>query len=278
MKTWIKAYTQWNRDPDILSLTWEQRGIWMALLLLAADLYIVDEEGTPTGELDTVARTALRIGCDAKTLQEALRAFTKNGLAEVRGGVIVLCHYAAEQSPAPSHRRSAQRDRQRAHRAAQDDASDDASVRDEAADASQGVASASQSVTSVSQLVTSVSRDAMIVSRVVTPPDTDTDTDTESDTESESDTELQVDLVLDDDDDDDDERPTHPISFGFQIPASAAALSRGAPLEAASPAPVRFLAPAPRAHAPPARAPGAAISLSGVRGCLYAQPNPKNGG
>jgi len=152
MKSWVKLYTDANHDPRTITLTWAQRGIWAALLALAGEMDVLDEQGAPTGELDTVAYTALRIRCDLPQFQEALAAFVARGMAEVRDGVVVLCRYAERQAPPPSHRRAAQRDRQRRHRAA-------------------------QAVTSPSDAVTSVSPAVTTLSPAVTPPDTDTDTD-----------------------------------------------------------------------------------------------------
>ena len=73
MKTWIKLYTEINRDPDIGTLTWAQRGIWSALLALAGEIDDRDENEQETGRLDTSTRVAWSIRCDLAELDEAIQ-------------------------------------------------------------------------------------------------------------------------------------------------------------------------------------------------------------
>ena len=75
MRTWVKFYTETNRDPKIGTLTWAQRGIWAALLALAGELDDQDE-GQQTGMIGTSEDIAWRIRCDVGELTEAFAAFS----------------------------------------------------------------------------------------------------------------------------------------------------------------------------------------------------------
>ena len=150
MKSWVKLYTEINRDADMGTLTWAQRGIWSAFLALAGQIDDRDEEDDETGALDTPGRVAWHLRLSQDELDDALAAFTERGMVDERDGVLYLTNYPMRQQVPPSQRRPAQRDRQRAHRA-------DAQCHNP---------------------VTTLSRD-------VTPSETESDTDTDSDTESE---------------------------------------------------------------------------------------------
>ena len=118
MKTWVKLYTEINRDPAVVTLTLAQRGIWMALLALAGEVDEQDEDGSPTGRLDTLVYTAVRIHVSVADLSDAIPALEERGMVRELDGVLYLPAFAERQSAAPSQRRPAQRDRQRACRAA----------------------------------------------------------------------------------------------------------------------------------------------------------------
>ena len=64
MKSWVKLYTEINRDPKMAQFTWAQRGIWAALLALAGELDVRNGDGSESGELDTVENTEIgRASC-----------------------------------------------------------------------------------------------------------------------------------------------------------------------------------------------------------------------
>ena len=119
MKAWVKLYTEINRDVDMGTLTWGQRGIWSALLALAGDIDARDAEEHETGQLDTEARVAWMIRCEPSEMREAVAAFTRLGMVEERDGILYLPNYSKRQAKPPSQERPAARDRQREHRASQ---------------------------------------------------------------------------------------------------------------------------------------------------------------
>lgn len=116
MKPWVKLYTEINRDADMGMLTWAQRGIWSALLALAGDIDARDAEEHETGQLDTEARVAWMIRCEASELRAALAEFARLGMVEDRDGILYLPNYGKRQAKPPSQERPAARDRQREHR------------------------------------------------------------------------------------------------------------------------------------------------------------------
>jgi hypothetical protein len=116
MKPWVKLYTEINRDADMGMLTWAQRGIWSALLALAGDIDARDAEEHETGQLDTEARVAWMIRCEASELRAALAEFARLGMVEDRDGILYLPNYGKRQAKPPSQERPAARDRQRKHR------------------------------------------------------------------------------------------------------------------------------------------------------------------
>ena len=117
MKSWVKLYTEINRDADMGTLTWAQRGIWSAFLALAGQIDDRDEEDDETGALDTPGRVAWHLRLSQDELDDALAAFTERGMVDERDGILYLTNYPMRQQVPPSQRRPAQRDRQRAHRA-----------------------------------------------------------------------------------------------------------------------------------------------------------------
>lgn len=116
MKTWVKLYTEINRDPDMGSLTWAQRGIWSALLALAGEIDARDEEDHETGELDTLAHVSWRIRCDVHELADAIDAFTERGMVEDRDGMLYLPNYGKRQRRAPTDGHQAVAERVARHR------------------------------------------------------------------------------------------------------------------------------------------------------------------
>ena len=94
MKTWVKLYTEITRDPKWLTLDWEQRGIWCAVLAMTGEIDDRDADGVETGALDTVEYTALRIRCDLGLFAQAVAAFTERGMIEERDGILYLPNYA----------------------------------------------------------------------------------------------------------------------------------------------------------------------------------------
>lgn len=158
MKPWVKLYTEINRDPKIITLSWAQRGIWSALLAMAGEIDERDGEDSETGKLDTIEYTALRIRCDLEMFTQELSTLLSRGTIEDRDGILYIHNYAKRQEVPPSQKRPAMRERQREHRLSQAEP-----TRDE-----------------------SMSRNVTSMSRNVTPPESDTDIelDTESDADS----------------------------------------------------------------------------------------------
>lgn len=151
MKTWVKLYTEINRDPDMGTLTWAQRGIWQALLALCGEIDDRDENEKETGRLDILERVAWSIRCEIDELAEAIAAFEDRGMiTTIDGGCLYLPNYQKRQARPPSARPSAVSERVKRHRAKLQDESNE---------------------------------DVTTLHRGVTPSDPDTDPDTEKTTE-----------------------------------------------------------------------------------------------
>ncbi len=117
MKTWIKLYTEMLDDPDVGSLSWAHRGMFMALLALAGKLDSRDENDMETGRLDTVDRLAWHLRCSVEELADAVEAFKERGFVDERDSVLYLTHYPARQSHSPSEDRNAVAARVKQYRA-----------------------------------------------------------------------------------------------------------------------------------------------------------------
>lgn len=111
MKSWVKLYTEINRDPKIGTLTWSQRGILSALFALCGEIDDRDDDEQETGVLDTLDNVAWHLRCDREELSEAVAAFTARGIVELCDGLLVLSHYPDRQGRAPTARPSAVRER-----------------------------------------------------------------------------------------------------------------------------------------------------------------------
>jgi hypothetical protein len=127
MKTWVKLYTEINRDPKIGKLTWAQRGIWTALLALAGELDDQDE-GQPTGMIGTVDDIAWCIRCEHDELAAALRIFDHKRMVHRTGitphtpdgsveGVWYITHFQKRQERPASEQPAAVAERVKRHRA-----------------------------------------------------------------------------------------------------------------------------------------------------------------
>ncbi|MFA4974679.1 MAG: hypothetical protein WC683_18895 [bacterium] len=116
MKTWVKLYTEINRDPTMGELTLAQKGVWMMLLALAGEIDARDENDLETGELDTIARVAWSIRCTKDELNDALAALEERGMVEERDGILWLPNYAKRQRRAPSDGHIAVAERVKRHR------------------------------------------------------------------------------------------------------------------------------------------------------------------
>lgn len=123
MKTWVKLYTELNRDPKMAPFTWAQKGIWAALLALAGELDIRNGHGIETGELQSIEDIAWSIRCDISELTEAVQAFSRPAKGQTRGmlyeqdGVLFMTNYPKRQARPPSARPEATRERKRRQRA-----------------------------------------------------------------------------------------------------------------------------------------------------------------
>src|SRR5215470_3465502 len=69
-RPWIKLWKSWRTDPDIIRLSWEQRGKWVALLLFVADNGC---DGTWTGPLQDLA---IALGLSGRGTRPRLAAVT----------------------------------------------------------------------------------------------------------------------------------------------------------------------------------------------------------
>lgn len=117
MKTWVKLYTEINRDPDMGTLSWAHRGIWQALLALCGELDHRDENEQETGQLDAIDRVAWSIRCDLPELQAAIQEFESRGMIEVGDdGILWLTNYPKRQKNY-KEAKEAVRERVRRHRA-----------------------------------------------------------------------------------------------------------------------------------------------------------------
>jgi len=124
MRTWVKTYTSIVNDPTYGALTWQERGIFGVLEVLAGALDASHGNGTGNGQLDTLERTAYRIRCDIPVLAEAVEALREAGLIhQDDGGVLYVTRYPELQARAPSDspeatsaRKQAQRHREKQSR------------------------------------------------------------------------------------------------------------------------------------------------------------------
>lgn len=117
MKQWIKDHTETIDDPKFCSLTWEQRGIFHALMLLAGQLDHKDDAETETGRLDTVENISFRIRCELCSLQVAVDKYIELRMVHVRKGIIYLTNYTKRQMRPPSAKTGAIHERVKRHRA-----------------------------------------------------------------------------------------------------------------------------------------------------------------
>lgn len=115
-KTWVKLYVEINRDPKMGSLTWEQKGLWSALLALAGEIDDRDDNDVETGLVDTIENVAWRIRCDGEMLEQALAVFFERGMIAYQDGVLLLAHYGERQARKPSDRRRSIRQRVQRYR------------------------------------------------------------------------------------------------------------------------------------------------------------------
>jgi len=93
MKTWVKLYTETNRDPKIGTLSWAERGIWAALLALAGEIDGRNDENKETGELDTLENVAWRLRCDVGELRQALEKFSSRFMVDEIDGILFIHDY-----------------------------------------------------------------------------------------------------------------------------------------------------------------------------------------
>jgi len=116
MKSWVKLYTEVNRDPKIGTLSWAQRGIWYSLLALAGEIDDRNESNGETGKLDTIENVAWRLRCDMDALQGALDEFVTRGMVTIQNDVLFVCNYGRRQGRRPSATAAKVRERVQKHR------------------------------------------------------------------------------------------------------------------------------------------------------------------
>jgi len=106
MKSWVKLYTELNRDPKMAPLTWAQKGIWAALLALAGELDVRNGDGLETGQLYSVEDTAWSIRCDIKEFTETVEVLSRSVEGKARGllyeqdGLLFVTNYGKRQARA----------------------------------------------------------------------------------------------------------------------------------------------------------------------------------
>lgn len=118
MKTWIKLYTEFHRDPDIGMLTWAQRGMIASLFSLAGEIDARDENGEETGALDTCTKTAWCLRCSEDDIRQIMAEWGEGRHLVERDGVLFIANYGARQRRKPSDSKEAVADRVRRSRAA----------------------------------------------------------------------------------------------------------------------------------------------------------------
>jgi len=116
MKTWVKLYTEINRDPKIGSLTWAQRGIWSAILALAGEIDKRDKDDAEIGALGQSQEIAWHLRCNEDELSDALLAFEERGMVHHNDDTWYVTNYSDRQRRAPSQKRKAVARRVKAHR------------------------------------------------------------------------------------------------------------------------------------------------------------------
>jgi DnaD/phage-associated family protein len=146
MKTWVKLYTEINRDPDMATLTWAQRGMWAAMLALAGEIDDQDADGLPTGRMATADKVAWHLRCSESELANAVTALSERGMLAVDGdGTLRIEHFEARQSRPPSASREETRKRKQAERASRDVTSPSRGCHEGVTRTSRGVTSAEES-------------------------------------------------------------------------------------------------------------------------------------
>lgn len=122
MKSWVKLYTEINRDPKMVRLTWAHKGIWAALLALAGEVDVRNGDGQETGQIYSVEDTALIIRCDIAEFTEAVKVFLRptaegeNGMLYEQNGMLFITNYGKRQARPPSARPEATKERKRQQR------------------------------------------------------------------------------------------------------------------------------------------------------------------
>ena len=117
MKTWVKLYTEIIDDPKMARLSWEERGIWSALLALAGRIEDRNGDGMESGKLARADDIAWYLRTDAETLQHALTHFSDLDMAHAdEDGMWFIVHWQKRQARPPSDNPEAWRDRQQKHR------------------------------------------------------------------------------------------------------------------------------------------------------------------
>jgi len=116
VKTWVKLYTESNRDPKIGTLTWEDRGIWAALLALAGELDYRDANDSETGQLDSLENTSWHLRIPPEQLQETVRRLTERNMVNNQDGILYVTHFPSRQRRAPSDAHQAVSERVKRYR------------------------------------------------------------------------------------------------------------------------------------------------------------------
>lgn len=117
MKTWVKLYTEIINDPKIARLTWEERGMWCALLALAGRLEARKSDGIESGCVGNVEEIGWYLRIEVDLLTPVLVHFSELGMLRADGESWYIIHWEQRQARPPSDSQAAWRDRQQKHRA-----------------------------------------------------------------------------------------------------------------------------------------------------------------
>jgi len=94
MKTWVKLYTDIASNDTTCDLSWTELGIWSAMLALCGEIDDHNDEGEPTGRLDTPANIAWHIRCTKDDMLGAAATLVSAGLVAIEAdGTLRICDW-----------------------------------------------------------------------------------------------------------------------------------------------------------------------------------------
>lgn len=93
MKTWVKLYTS-RAYLDHPRLSWKDRGVWVSLLLLAAELDRIGLDGKETGRIDTFENCAWYLRMGLAEFHHCWSNLYNVGLVDLVDGFVSIADYA----------------------------------------------------------------------------------------------------------------------------------------------------------------------------------------